>query len=158
MVFPDKQLSMKINDLLSYGFKELPINQYDKHDRQWQFCYRNKIGKKFFVLVRLWQFSRYSTKERPYQDGFDASCQFDMNGSRAFNVELSVNDMTPNQVVEWFDTMFDKLNCTYYERYDSECDYNLNNCNDCGAYLSSPILSNLCPKCLYKADTGFIKK
>lgn len=151
--------TMKIEDLISYGFREWPINpQVDKHERHWQYCYRDNIGKKFFVNVRLWQFSKYSTADRPVEDSFDAYCQFDMNGPKTFNVDLSVRDMTPTQVVEWFNDLFNKMGCSYYERYGHEdcCDYIPSNCDKCGAYIPQPS-GAYCPKCQYQVDTGFIQ-
>lgn len=146
---------MKIEDLLSYGFKEWPINpKIDKHERHWQFCYRDKIGKKFYVQVRLWEFSKHSTSDRIVHDSFDAYCQFDMNGRKTFNVDFCVSDMVPSQVVDWVNDMFEKMNCTYYEKDEQICEEHYGNCQECGAYIAPPV-SFLCPKCQYKADTGF---
>lgn len=145
---------MTIDELISYGFKEWPINpQLDKHDRQWQYCVRDEFGKKFFVQVRLWQFSRYATPSNPsIPDGFDAYCQFDMNGPKTFNVDLSVSNMTPAQVVEWFGNVFDKLGCTHYEASGAEIADG--NCEKCGAYIPNHS-DAYCPKCQYQVDTGF---
>lgn len=153
---------MKIEDLISYGFKEWPINpEFDKHDRHLQYCYRDENGKKFYVNVRFWQFSKHSNLDRVVEDGFDAYCQFDMNGPRTFNVDLSVRDMTPGQVVEWFNQLFDKLGCSYYEKHEHEHkDHISNNCNKCGAYVTPEDIhstSTYCPKCQYQVDTGFIQ-
>lgn len=145
---------MTIEELISYGFKEWPINRgLDKHDRHWQYCVRDKIGKKYFVQVRLWEFSKYSKPDNPVQDGFDAYCQFDMHGPKTFNVDLSVTNMTPAQVVEWFGNVFDKLGCTYYESANDENCTPDGHCETCGAYIT--IKESYCPKCQYQIDTGF---
>lgn len=151
---------MTVESLLDYGFKEYPTNEHDKHDKNWQYCVRTPKGKKLFVQIKFWQFSRYSNGERGLvQDAFSADCQFDMRGSKTFNVDISVNDMTPKQVVEWFDDMFNKMNCTYYEcysdeNYDDEGNQVAYNCEQCGKYLGRDS-EKYCPECKYELDSGF---
>lgn len=155
----EPKVVMTIESLLSYGFKEYNRNAGEKHDRNWQFCLRTKEGKKLFVDVRLWEFSRYSTPENKVQDSFDAKCQFDMNGPKTFNVDISVNDMTPAQVVEWFNDMFNKMSCTYYERYDEDDrpDSPPGSCVTCKRWLppANRISPYLCEECKYELESGF---
>ena len=154
---------MSIEQLVTYGFKEYTVNRHSTYDRNWQYCVRTPLGKKLHVDVRLWQFSKYSTPERGIvHDSFDAESQFDMNGPKTFNVQLSVNDMTPAQVVEWFERMHTKLGCVYYERYadeqyDEEGVQTSFNCEKCGRYLSpdEAVALFLCPGCKYEKDSGF---
>lgn len=156
---------MTIEALVAYGFREWPVAQHDKHDRHWQFCKRDEKGKKLFVTIRLWEFSKYSSPERgQVQNSFDADCQLDMNGPKTFNVNISVNDMTPHQVVEWFENMFDRMGCTYYELYhhelyDDEGKQTHYNCQSCGRYLPPPeaVEPYLCQTCSYQHDSGGLK-
>ena len=133
----EKPPIMTIESLISYGFKEYKPNQHDKFDRVFQYCKRDKIGKKFFVNVRFWMFSKYSRSDQVANDSFDASCQFDMRKEKTFDVTISVNDMTPSQVVDWFAEMFVLKNCAYYEKYayDENEEQVSFNCNECGRYL-----------------------
>ena len=107
-----------IDNLLSYGFKEYPINSYDTHDRNFQYCLKTDRGKKLFVQVRLWQFSKYSKPDNIVEDSFDAYCQYDMRRDKTFNVSLTTYDMSPDEIVKWFDNVFEKLGCSYYEEYN----------------------------------------
>lgn len=153
---------MSIEQLISYGFKEYTKAPHDTFDRNWQYCLRTDLGKKLYVQVRLWEFSKYSTSERLVHNSFDAESQFDMNGPKTFNVNCSVNDMTPAQVVQWFERMHDRLGCTYYERYADDL-YNDDgvqtafNCEKCGRYLQpeEAVAPFLCPGCKYEKETGF---
>ncbi len=147
---------MTIESIIDYGFKEFDIHKdIDKHDRQWQYCLRDNIGKKFYVNIRLWAFSRYSTSERIVFDSFDAYCQFDLNGPKTFNVDLSVNNMSPDQVVDWFHNMFLVMNCSYYEKYSEDLESCENYCKNCNKYLTDN--STLCVSCQYECETGFQK-
>ena len=154
---------MTIESLVAYGFKEWPVNpQHDKHDRHWQFCKRDEKGKKLYVQVRLWAFSKYSNAERTVEDSFDADVQFDMNGPKTFNVNMSVNNMTPAQVVEWFEKMHDTMGCTHYElysddRYNEEGEQTSYDCDKCGRYLppEEAVAPFLCPGCKYETESGF---
>jgi len=157
-----KPLIMTIESLVAYGFKEWPVNQHDKHDRNWQFCKRDERGKKLFVTIQLWAFSKYSNADRKVEDSFAADSSFDMNGPKTFNVNTNVNYMTPAQVVEWFERMHTIMGCTYYELYADE-QYNEDgektsfNCDECGIYLppEDAVAPFLCPSCKYQKDTGF---
>lgn len=140
---------MSIDSMLEYGF------DYDKHDRHWQYCVKDEIGKKFFVQIRLWNFSKYSNEEREVFDSFDAYVQFDLNGPKTFNVDLSVNDMSPDQVIDWFHDVFLAMNCSYYEKFSEDCESCENNCINCNKYLKDG--SRLCPDCSYEKETGFQK-
>jgi hypothetical protein len=154
---------MNIQALLDFGFKEFPKNPHDTFDRNWQYCLRDEKGKKIFIQVRLWAFSKYSSSERTVDDSFDAKCQFDMRGPKTFNVTTNVNDMTPRQVVDWFDGIHTKMGCVYYELYDddlydeegSKIAYN---CLNCGIFLGvfqEKNTDELCEKCRYEKETGF---
>jgi len=153
---------MTVESLLAYGFREWPVGQHDKHDRHWQFCKRDEKGKKLYVQVRLWAFSKYSNTERTVEDSFDADVQFDMNGPKTFNVNMSVNNMTPAQVVEWFEKMHDTMGCTHYElysddRYNEEGEQTSFDCDKCGRYLppEEAVAPFLCPGCKYETESGF---
>lgn len=151
---------MTIESLLDYGFKEWPKSQHDKHDRHWQFCKLDEKGKKIYVIVRLWEFSKYSTPDREVADSFDAEVQFDMNGPKTFNVNMNdVDDMTPSQVVDWFERMHNLMGCTHCELYDEREDETTHNCNKCGKFLSPEESFDpfLCPPCKYEHDSGFLK-
>lgn len=109
---------LTVEEITKFGFKEGRILPHDQFDRCWHFMLRDEIGKKFQVTIKFWKFSKYSTPQNEVIDSFSAECQFDMNGPRTFDVDISVKDMTPQEIVDWFNNMFEKMGCTYYERYD----------------------------------------
>lgn len=153
---------MTIESLVAYGFKEYTKNSMDQFDRVWQFCVKDKKGKKFFVNVRLWCFSKYSRPDHVVHDSFDSSCQFDLRGPKTFDVTCSVNNMTPAQVVDWYENMFNRMNCYYYEIYehgdfDDEGIKISFSCENCGVYLGSASTNIFCASCAYQKETGFLK-
>jgi hypothetical protein len=163
--FVQKPNIMTIESLEAYGFREWPVAEHDKHNRHWSFCKRDKKGKKLHVQIHFWDFSKYSTAENKVLDSFSGHAQFDMNGPKTFNVDISVNDMTPDQVVDWFDRMHELMGCSYYELYSDEDEYNDEgvrvyfSCQECGKFLppEEAKVPFLCPSCLYERDTGFKK-
>lgn len=154
--YEEKPPIMTVESLLDYGFKEYPTNDHEKFDRNWQFCKRDQKGKKLYVQVRLWGFSKYTTVDRIVHDSFDADVQFDMNGPKTFNVTISVNDMTPSQVVDWFDRMHDKMGCVHYELYEDDEEMNPSQC-ECGKFLppEDAMSPFLCSRCKYEKESGF---
>ena len=161
-IFTPKPPIMTIESLIDFGFKEYSVSAHSSHNRNWQYCLRTPVGKKLYVQVRLWCFSQYSSPERgEVQDSFDADCQFDMNGPKTFNVNCSVNDMTPAQVVEWFNNLHDKMGCTYYEMCNEHIDEEnkIHNCTQCGNWLppEEAVDPFLCQPCKYEKETGFKK-
>lgn len=104
---------MDVESLLEFGFKEFPVHrQIANHDRNWQFCQRDNRGKRFYVQVRFWKFSKYPEG----RDAWDAYVQFNMRKEPTFNVTMFVlEETTPAEVVDFFQTMWEKLECEYYE-------------------------------------------
>lgn len=153
---------MTIESLVAYGFKEYSKNTHEHFDRAWQYCVRDKKGKKFFVNVRLWEFSKYSRPDNIVHDSFDSACQFDLRGPKTFDVTCSVNNMTPSQVIDWYENLFNRMNCYYYEIY-ADCDYDDEgekisfSCEKCGLYLGRNSVVSLCDSCSYQIETGFLK-
>jgi hypothetical protein len=107
---------MTIDELVSFGFKEWSVNKdMDRHDRHWQYCRKDCVGKKFFVQVRLWAFSKYSKPNMEVKDTMDSFAQLKTKDGHVFHLELlCVDNMTPQQLVDWYNDVHTKLNCSYY--------------------------------------------
>lgn len=103
-----------IEDLEKFGFKEYKVSLPDRHDRNWGYSHRDERGKKFFIELQMWEFSRYSTQGNKVEDRFSAECHYE-KGLKSFRVILSVNDMSPKEIIDWFDDIHAKLGCDYYE-------------------------------------------
>ena len=100
---------MSHQELLDYGFKQFNNTIIDKYDILFQLPVRDKIGIRFYCNVRFWQNSKYSPEAG---DGYDAKVNFN-----EFVVQLySVNDMKPKDVVAFFDKMWEKMGCSYYDQ------------------------------------------
>lgn len=143
----------KIKSLVSFGFKEYKTNNFDKHDRVFSYCLSDKIGKKFYISVRFWEMSKYSDANRTIDDAFDAICQFDVNGKRTFDVTTKVTDMSPQQIVDWFNNVFISLKCEYYELYEEV----LLHCKKCDSFIGANNITGFCDRCQYILDSGFLK-
>lgn len=109
---------MTIDELEAAGFRENTPYHGSPHDREWWKTVRGPggEGKKFPLQVRLWRFSKYSTPDRPAEDGWDAKAYFEgFSGAEGhgFWVERSCRDETPDQVVAWFHNVWRRLGCQW---------------------------------------------
>jgi hypothetical protein len=116
---PRYQLSAE--DLIAFGFKEYrPNREWDKCDRCFQYRRTDERGIRFFVQVEFWEHSKYSNAERECPDGWSADAQFNARSDLpTFNVDLlSVAHMRPQEIVDWFESVWLRLSCAYYDEFD----------------------------------------
>lgn len=104
-------MKLTIEALESFGFKKYkPCVTIDKFDIGFSYFVEDEKGRKFNINVRFWDNTKYGMP-----NCFDTSVQFNKNG-KTFNVQiLRVCEMTPQEIVLWFDDMFDKMGCDYYD-------------------------------------------
>ena len=103
--------------LLEFGFKEYPVSKHlhDEHEKQYCYMVKDEIGKKFQIVVRFWQHSKYSTPDHLILDGWDARCQFNTYNDDTFDVIKSVAHQSPQEIVDWFENVHEKLEAAYYK-------------------------------------------
>ena len=109
---------MTEQQLLETGFSpgESPEDNYDAC---WWITVKDEKGKLFFVQVRFWNFSKYSTPDYPAEDGWDAEAHMILDGG-CFRVGRSIHQLTPIQAIDWFKGMWYKLECDYTELWESK--------------------------------------
>ena len=101
----------------SLGFKKY-INNYNKVGivANYQKCIKDKIGKKYFIDIDLWDF-----RELEHKFGYsymgEYSCQlYSINNHNAF--DLTYIDWEYEQVVDFIEQMFSNNMLDYYERWE----------------------------------------
>jgi hypothetical protein len=109
------------DELVAAGYRTWTPSSADRYDLLYQKRVKDDRGTRYFVNVRFWRFSKYSTPERPVEDGWDAEARFDgRGGSRSFAVSTSVRHDTPAEVEAFFARVWDAMKPGYYEVNDDE--------------------------------------
>ena len=109
--------------LTEHGFREYaPNHQMDERfEKAWCYAERVSAGRLYFVHVRFWRHSQYSTPDNEVPDGWDAWAQFTDTFGNTFNVSLlRVDHLRPAQVVEWFGEVWYRLRCQPYDREEEQ--------------------------------------
>lgn len=107
------------NDLKDFGFRTYPVSPIHRHNANWQIDKWDVNGIQFYVNVRWWDNSEARARlasQGTVEDGFDAWCQFNAVRDTFDVTKLSVVEMTPFEIVSWFETIWKALRCDYYER------------------------------------------
>lgn len=105
---------MTEEEILASGFKPDGVYKHlnHQHDKCWGYSEKNDIGRKFFVQIRFWKMSKYSTEERVIPDAYDFVGHFRDFDGQEFTVSMS-KDMCPKKIIEWCRTLHKKLECDY---------------------------------------------
>jgi acetylornithine deacetylase/succinyl-diaminopimelate desuccinylase-like protein len=112
---------LKVSDLLDSGYikYENSLNQDYKPNYlgSYQKFIRDNQGKKYSINISHWDMSSITKKEN--DEKFDASSQFNtIAGERTFNMDLHIRDnMSLEDVEEFFETAWRSMKADYYERY-----------------------------------------
>ena len=116
-----KTAELSEDSLLSAGYKKYPPPSRERYDTLYQKRIRDAAGTRYFVNIRFWRFSKYSTEDEQVPDGWDAWVQYNSHSYSThptFNVELSCREITPAQVEGFYDRVWSLMGCDYYERDD----------------------------------------
>ena len=110
---------MTEQDIISAGFKAQKIYDHlnDKHNKCWSYSEKDSIGRKFSVILRFWQTSKYSTPERIIPDGYDFVAYFRDKDDQHFTVTMS-KDLEPEEIIKWCKNLYEKLSCEYVTKFD----------------------------------------
>ena len=102
------------NALLKAGYRMYPPPLSQRCDRCYQLRVRDENGTRFFVNVRFWQHSRYGES---VSDSYDSFAQFTGRDSVVFDIArlYHVGD-TPEIIAAWFQDVWERMGCNYYER------------------------------------------
>jgi hypothetical protein len=108
------------DDLIAAGYREFVPNPYfDKHDRGYSKRVTDARGVRYAVHVRFWEFSKYSTPDRQFGDGWDAEVHFD-GRKRSFVVTTSARNESVADIEGFFARVWDAMRPEYYEEYAND--------------------------------------
>jgi hypothetical protein len=101
-------------------FKKDARVQKDPYKGTWQKCFRDHLGKKYFINIEMWDFqdSDFAYKNLAKEPSYQAHAQFESKDG-TFNVELlSVQNKTLKEVEAWFEKQWSQNECFYYEKHE----------------------------------------
>ena len=103
-------------------FNDLGFNKYNNQFchtgvvANYQKCFKDEIGKKYFIDVSLWDFTAYPQLNR-YDYVAEYNGQYYQKGTHsAFNITTIKWEY--EQMVEFIEKLFDKGVLDYYERWE----------------------------------------
>lgn len=90
-------------------------NKDDGYVRSFQSWARDDEGKKFALNAHVYDM----LPNAPYDTGVDMEVQFNghVDEKETFEVIKSHHGETPEEAKEWFEEMWNRMECGYYEKY-----------------------------------------
>lgn len=95
-------------------FNQIGIREYTKSF--WQKRFDDDKGKKYFITIA--EYDNLEDKNRQFSQEFSYSpfTQFETHGA-TFDVEM-LNPQSVEQMEEFFENIWFKMDCNYYEEWD----------------------------------------
>lgn len=115
--------------MFAAGYREYAASPYDRGvKRLLQKSYKDSIGEKYFINCREWDWREFRGNiDRDFTYEFDV--QFTDSLNRTFNAELVGWNFEPDKwgnpiytlkdVEEFFEKLWQSMECQYYEKYTS---------------------------------------
>lgn len=95
-----------LKKFIDFGFKETEVRTWDNCERVAYYWIRDN-GRKLQIRLRYFKYAEH--------EGMEADTQLNQKG-KTFNVHLlSAHKYSPRELVEWFDNLFNVMECDYYE-------------------------------------------
>ena len=109
----------KICKETSSSTKELSPD--DPYKGTWQKCFRDELGKKYFINVEVWDFqnSVFNNRIQAKEISFSANSQMETYSKQTFNCQL-LSIKTLEDLENFFETQWTSNVCKYYELFEDE--------------------------------------
>ena len=101
-------------ELEEKGFISYKPSSYERCEKCWQKCYRDKKGKKYFIDVKYWKLIHPTTQDD--LSGYEVSGQYYLKGNHNA-VNMSFLDSSITEVEQFIDKLFELDLLEYYELF-----------------------------------------
>lgn len=78
-------------------------------------CIKDNVGKRYFIHIRRWDFSRYEPTPTPPR--YEATVQFELNNGDTIDVEYLCGDWSIEDLEKFYADMWNLGWFKYHERY-----------------------------------------
>jgi hypothetical protein len=106
-------------DFINQGYKRFTQNFLNQADFGLQKLIKDEKGKKYYITVYAFDFSKYSIPNLGCKISFQPDVQFKTQSEEYLNISLILNTDTDILTIEkYFEEIFQKMNIQYYELWD----------------------------------------
>lgn len=111
---------LTVQDWLDRGYIQFPQQgEFNNADFGLQKRIDDEHGKKYFITVWVYDWSKYPNVYQHRRYSFEPDLQFKLPDGMYFNVKLLLdNEATVESVEKTIEEMWNNLECQYYERWD----------------------------------------
>jgi hypothetical protein len=106
-------------DFINQRYKRFTQSFLNQADFGLQKLIKDEKGKKYYITVYAFDFSKYSIPNLEYKISFQPEVQFKTQSGEYLNISLILNTDTDIPTIErCFEEIFEKMNIQYYELWD----------------------------------------
>ena len=110
---------LTVKDFTDNGYKQFPNSGLNNSDFGLQKLISDEVGKRYYITVWVYDWTSYEKYHLPYEISFAPDVQLRLQNGMNFNVEMLLNPDSTIQNIEYFyNEMWEKFNCQYYERWE----------------------------------------
>ena len=109
---------LTVKDFTDSGYKQFPRSGLNNSDFGLQKLISDDLGKRYDITVWVYDWAKYEKYNLPYSISFAPDVQLKLQNDMHFNVEMLLNpDSTIADIESFYNDMWEKFNCQYYERW-----------------------------------------
>jgi len=111
---------LTVDDFIKAGYKRFKSGDWNSSDFGLQKLYSDEKGKKYFITLWVYDFSKYKNFTDENKIRFSPDVQFSMNnGERRITINLCINDDDTVEYIEkFYEDLWNSFNCDYYQKWD----------------------------------------
>jgi hypothetical protein len=106
-------------DFINQGYKRFTQSFLNKADFGLQKLIKDEKGKKYYITVYVFDFSKFPGYDCENRYGFQPDVQFETQSGECLNISMIIDSGTDISTIEGhFEEIFQKMNIQYYELWD----------------------------------------
>lgn len=110
---------LTVKDFTDNGYKQFSNSNkaFNNSDFGLQKRIDDEVGKRYFITVWVYDWSKYPQHNQPNKLSFAPDVQLRLQNDMHINVQMLLNqDSTVQDIESFYHEMWEKMNCQYYER------------------------------------------
>ena len=110
---------LTVKDFTDSGYKQFPNSGLNNSDFGLQKLISDEFGKRYYITVWAYDWEKYPQYNRQHKMTFAPDVQLQLQNGMNFGVEMLLNsDSTVEDIESFYNEMWEKFNCQYYESYN----------------------------------------
>lgn len=110
---------LTVKDFTDSGYKQFPSSGLNNSDFGLQKLISDDFGKRYYITVWAYDWSKYPQYNHPRKISFSPDVQLRLENGTNIDVQILLNpDSSIQDIQSFYNEMWEKFNCQYYERWD----------------------------------------